>query len=230
MAADTPVMERTTNEKVFARSYTGYGQADYVSEQAHNARIKDTYARLIDPNNSLEDVFAREEKAMARPVENTVAEAPRAEAVRAEAPYLVHNARATADIFRANSAYNRVGSVAQAEVAAYPAEEDEDLRPTSTTIQYQTLDEAKKDTRVYSVSESKRAILGKKEKTIIAVFVAVVIALLTLVVINSAVIASLEDQIASVQSNIDTVRGAIAGVNASISDIISEGAKSLLYK
>lgn len=226
MAADTPVMERTTNEKVFARSYSGFGQADYVSEQAHNARIKDTYARLIDPNNSLEDVFAREEKAMARPVENTVAEAP-----RAEAPYLVHNARADADIFRASNAYNRVDNMAaQAEVAAYPVEEDEDLRPTSTTIQYQTLDEAKKDTRVYNVSESKRTILGKKEKTIIAVFVAVVIALLTLVVINSAVIASLEDQIAAVQTNIDTVRGAIAGVNSSISEIITESVSGLLSK
>ena len=226
MAADTPVIERTTNEKTFARSYTGFGHMDYVSEQAHNARIKDTYARLIDPNNSLEDVFAREEKAMARPVENTVVEAP-----RTAAPYLVHNARANADIFRASSAYNRVdGMVAQPEAATYTAEEDEDLRPTSTTIQYQTLDEAKKDTRVYGVNETKRAILGKKEKTIIAVFVAVVIALLTLVVINSAVIASLEDQISSVQSNIDTVRGAIAGVNSSISEIISETAKSFLTK
>lgn len=226
MAADTPVMERTTNEKSFARNYSGFGQADYVSEQAHNARIKDTYARLIDPNNSLEDVFAREEKAMARPVENTVAEAP-----RAEAPYLVHNARADADIFRANSAYNRVdGMAAQAEVAVYPAEEDEDLRPTSTTIQYKTIDKAQNDTRVYSASESKRTILGKKEKTIIAVFVAVVIALLALVVINSAVIASLEEQIAAVQTNIDTVRGAIAGVNSSISEIITESVSGLLSK
>ena len=68
------------------------------------------------------------------------------------------------------------------------------------------------------------------KKTIIAVFVAVVIALLTLVVINSAVIASLEDQIAAVQTNIDTVRGAIAGVNSSISEIITESVSGLLSK
>ncbi len=225
MAADTPVLERTANEKVPARSFA----TDYASEQAHNARIKDNYARLINPNNSLEDVFKSEEAAMTR-TESAVMEDERVESPVAQQPaYFVRNARADADIFRAASPVNAVSAQAQPAVNTY-VEEDEDLRPTSTTIQYQTMDEAEENTRVYSVSESKRTILGKKEKTIIAVFVAIVVALLTLVIINSAVIASLNDEIAAVQNNIDTVRGAIAGVNSSISDIISEGMKNLISK
>ena len=215
MAANTPVLERTSaTEKIPSRNFG----TDYVSEQEHNARIRDTYAKLINPNYSLDEVFAREEAAMAREKERIANNFTKVDDTRVDNTYLVRNARADAAIFRAESPVN---AVTHEEEVALAEEENEDLRPTSTAIQYKTVGQTARKTGVYSVTESKRPLLGKKEKTIIAIFVAVVVALLALVIINSAVIASLDSQITNVQSNIDTVRGAIAGVNSNIADIIS---------
>ena len=142
-------------------------------------------------------------------------------------PYVVENARADAAIFRADSAVNakREQAVAMqtAEVAvAAPAEEEnEDLRPTSTTIQYQTIGVAgvkvadvKKDTK----AEKKAFVFGKREKIIVAVFVAVV----TLVIVNATIISNLNAEISTVQNSITTVSGAIKGVNSSVSDLVEE--------
>lgn len=264
MAANTPVLERSSaTEKVPARNFGG----DYASEQAHNARIKDTYARLINPNNTVQDVFGetlsdvfkREEAAMARPAERTdrdfarvdnenvanayvvrnagaesaysaqgVANVHAAQAASVASPYLVHNARADAAIFRAESAVNAAAGMQTAASATYAEDESEDLRPTSTTIQYQTVGEAKAAEKIYEVSEAKKPLLGKKERTIVAIFVAVVVALLTLVIINSAVIASLDSQISDVEGQINSVKEAITAVNTDIGNIISQSADDLL--
>lgn len=212
MAVDTPVLERIKSDR--ANGYTLPSRMDVMAEEEHNARIKETYQRLINPENKIEDVFGstREMKEeAAQPVAET-------------APtqiYRVENARADSDLFRAYSAINAQQTVAEAqteeEVAVAPEEyEDEDLRPTSTTIQFQTVNKAKSE----KSAEKKAFVFGKREKIIVAVFVAVVVALVTLIIVNSAIISNIDAEIYQVQEGITTVRGAIAGVNSTVKEIV----------
>lgn len=216
MAVDTPVLERNTSVKN-SESFAVPTRRDYMAEDEHNARIRDTYARLINPNNRIEDVFVAN-RAPER--DETVAEPV------VQRPYLVENARADAAIFRADSAINSksfedVSEVESNQIVDYE-EEDEDLRPTPTTIQYQTI--GKKAQAVVSSTTDKRLFsLGKKEKIILAVVVAVIVALIALVIVNSAVISRLNADIAAVQNSITTVRGALAGVNSTMEEIIYTG-------
>lgn len=214
MAVDTPVLERpTTNERL--RECAVPSRIDFMAEEEHNARIRDTYKRLINPDNKIEDVFGRVQAEEPVAVQESVAPAR---------PYYVENARADAAIFRADSAVNsrrEEAVAAQPEVAAFaPAEEEnEDSLPTPTTIQYQTLGRAE-EKKVSETTDKRTHLFGKREKIIVAVFVAVVVALLTLVIVNSAVIANLNADITHVQDSITTVRGALAGVNSSVEEII----------
>ncbi|MDE6557706.1 MAG: hypothetical protein K2K39_01220 [Clostridia bacterium] len=233
MAVDTPVLERISGERK-TRECAVPSRMDFLAEDEHNARIKDTYARLINPDNKIEDVFSRVQR------KETVVEEPKAQAVVEEQPavrhsitgnhpYVVENARADAAIFRADSAINAkkeqaVAEVAQPAAVATPAEEEsEDLRPTPTTIQYQTIGKAAEKKTVSSIIENSARTFGKREKIIVAVFVAVVVALVALVILNSAIINNLNASIAKVQESITTVRGAIAGVNSTVEDIIFNG-------
>ena len=217
MAVDTPVLESrvqesSVNEVVPARRIN-------LTEEEHNARIKDTYARLINPNyNRVEDVFDN----AAQPVEAPVmqAEPIQTAAPVDNSPYFVENARATAAIFRADSAINAV-SAQQETMVAPEEEENEDLRPTATTIQYQTLGKAEK--KVNSVTDKRSHVFGKKEKILLAVFVLVIVALVTLVIVNSAIINNLNSEIFNVQEKISTVRGAISGVKSSMEDVLLSG-------
>ena len=201
MAVDTPVLERpTTNERL--RECAVPSRIDFMAEEEHNARIRDTYKRLINPDNKIEDVFGRVQAEEPVAVQESVAPAR---------PYYVENARADAAIFRADSAVNvrrEEAVAAQPEVAAFaPAEEEnEDSLPTPTTIQYQTLGRAE-EKKVSETTDKRTHLFGKREKIIVAVFVAVVVALLTLVIVNSAVIANLNADITHVQDSITTEIG-----------------------
>lgn len=215
MAVDAPVLERFTNASDETRSVPS--RMDIVAEEEHNARIRDRYARLINPENKIEDVFDRtEEKAVAP----AVAPAP----VRQAEPYRVVNARADADIFRADSAINiRRAQMAESkpvETVVSVEEENEDLRPTPTTIQYRTVDIKKEE----NVSTEKKTgfVLGKREKIIIAVFVAVVVALITLVIVNATIISNLNAEIAAVQENIAGVRNETIRVNEQAGNIVKD--------
>lgn len=230
MAVDTPVLERRTTELTRAKTpYAVPTRSEYEAEDVHNARIKENYARLINPNNNIEDVFAT-----ATPVKE---EAVVAQPVQAE-PYLVQNARADAAIFRADNPINQ-RFVADATVVN--EEDSEDLRPTAATIQYRTVDcvaEPEEQT-------SERFKLSKKQKTTIIALAAVIVSLIVLIIINSTVIANLNADIANLNSNIvginsdiqysvsniidkinkaqsgiDTLRGATAGVTSNVADIV----------
>lgn len=219
MAVDSPVLERISGETK-ERICAVPSRLDFMAEEEHNARIRDTYARLINPENKIEDVFNRAQQEESVAVEQHETHT----ANSAFRPYVVENARADAAIFRADSAINaRRVEVEQdyTTVAVAPAEEEnEDLRPTPTTIQYQTIGKQEEQTKA---TEKKSFTFGKREKIIVAVFVAVVIALVTLVIVNSAIISNLNADIAQVQNSITTVRGAIAGVNSTVEEIIFSG-------
>lgn len=217
MAVDTPVLEnkvkeRNSGEVVPKRRVN-------LTEEEHNARIKDTYARLINPSyNRVEDVFDSTAQTAQAPVQQV--EAVQTSAPVENRPYFVENARATAAIFRADSAINAAS--AQQETMVAPAEEEnEDLRPTSTTIQYQTIGKA--DAKIKSVTDKRAHTFGKKEKILLAVFVLVIVALITLVIVNSAIINNLNGEISNVQEKISTVRGAISGVTNNMENTLLSG-------
>jgi cell division protein FtsL len=224
MAVATPVLERkvTAQEGSEERSATDRNYS-MSQEELHNSRIRDNYARLINPNYKIEDYFVEpvetNQPTQAQQVINegqTAIDTPQVQTYSAQ-PYLVENARADADIFRADSQINRVARQTVVENVASDEEENEDLRPTQTTIQYKTVEDKKEE----NVSSNKGALLNKKEKIIIAAFVSIVIVMFTLVIINSAIIANLNNDISVLQSGIDTVRGALAGVNSEIAAIVS---------
>ncbi len=226
MADATPVLERRPVDKFRTQYDATQAYIDcFNEEEKHNARIRDTYARLINPDCKIEDVFSSAPKQEVE-VEDC------AETVAPAKPYLVENARADAAIFRADNPINKVSAlnVAEPEIDEFEDEEDEDLRPTPATIQYQTIGRSSAKTEIKSSVSKKEHILGKKEKIIIAVFVSVVLALLALVIVNSSIIAGLNADIATVQSEIVTVRGALAGVNSSIAEIVPDAVRNLLIK
>ena len=216
MAVDSPVLERIAGERK-ERQYAVPTRLDFMAEEEHNARIRDTYARLINPENKIEDVFSRAQQEEKAEVEQPVVH----EAPAAFRPYVVENARADAAIFRADSAINR--RVATVEAVAPAEEESEDLRPTPTTIQYQTIGKQGEQSAATATPQKRADVFGKREKIIVAIFVAVMVALVTLVIVNSAIISNLNADIAKVQDSITTVRGAIAGVNSTVEEIIFSG-------
>lgn len=137
-------------------------------------------------------------------------------------PYLVTNARADAEIFRADSPVNqRFVSPAQAPVVI-DEEENEDLRPTMTTIQYKNMTESeKREVRAIAAEQRNKRVLSGRDKAIIATFISVVVALFVLVIVNSAVIAGLNSELSIIENNINTVSWALDNVNAQIDSITS---------
>lgn len=217
MAVATPVLERTQ-------------QAD----ELHNSLIRERYAKLINPETKLSDLRPQ----AAAPVQEaavvdyaTAEPAPVMEqapvAYVQEKPYLVENARADADIFRADSAINRKVTVVQPMVQPQATaqietveEENEDLRPTSTTMQFTT--QAKSDAfeegKIENTSAGKRISLSKRDKIAIAVVVAVIVALFALIIINSAIISGLNNDLSSLQSSLISAKMAYAGVSQDVAD------------
>jgi cell division protein FtsL len=223
MAVATPVLERkVSNDDTQQQPAT----KTYLSQdELHNSRIRDNYARLINPQYKIEDLFTepavQEQQA---PVQQTMdlgettinaSSANISNVQNVAQPYLVENARADAAIFRAD---NPIYHMEEVNSASYDDEENEDLKPTQTTIQYRTVEENK---ATKTTSENKASPLSKKEKIIIAAFVSIVVAMFILVIINSAIIANLNNDISALQNNIATVRGALAGVNGEIANIVS---------
>lgn len=222
-----------------------------VSEQEHNARIKQNYAALIDPNKKIDEILQRhqpvaEEAAPVQdyaPVQTAYAPVAMPEPVQAPVyeqnyapaftPEIVTGARADSDIFRADSEVNkRLFAPVQAVADDSSEEENEDLVPTATTIQYKTLG-IKKATETSSKIENKAAVskprfnLSKRDKIIVAVIVSVVVALFVLVIINSAVLSGLNSNVANLQSSLTTVKGAFEGVKDEISPYLNISEKDL---
>lgn len=227
----TLVLERTKYEE--KDKY-----APSVSEQEHNSRMRQNYADLINPNKRLDELLRREQSVVEEPVRE-IAYAPVAEPVYEEksftpafVPELVTGARADADIFRADSEVNKrlfepVQAVAE---ESTEEEENEDLRPTSTTIQYRTLG-VKNTTESNKIENSaatkKQLNLSKRDKIIIAVAISVVVALFVLIIINSAVLSGLNNSVSTLQASLTTVKGAYEGVKSEISPYLNISEKEL---
>lgn len=189
MAVLAPVLERKVHRENEIATEVG-SDSLMTADERHNSRIRLNYARLINPEMSVGDIIEREA-------------APRQlveEPVREERPFLVENARADSELFRADSVINR----RQAEVAAMDEEEEnEDLRPTPTTIQYRT--EAVSKVVVEDKISNKQAKahrLSKRDKIIMAVAFVVIAALFILVIVNSAVLSNLHHEVSYLQNDL----------------------------
>lgn len=255
MAIAAPVLERrtdTNDEESY--SYT----APMSSEEIHNARISDNYARLINPETRLDEALGRKvqtpvaepvypayatQEAIATPapaVVNAMSAMPAAPVaqtpVYVQPSRLVESARTTADIFRADSAINARPTAAapvQTPVQAYvptvvmgqadDEEENEDLRPTQTTIQYKTsaMSRSDEEGKIGNIGAEKHFTISKREKITIGVIVGVIVALFTLIIINSAIISGINNDIHTLEAALDEVNGQYAVVNEQIDDYMA---------
>ncbi len=238
MAVATPVIERKISRQVSEN-------AGMTADELHNARMGNNLARLLNPEYKIKDIVASIDKEGS----DVIAAAPAAEqhARPAAAPaqqydngilarrspvqevYTVKNARADADIFRADSTVNRVS----AQATAASEEENEDLRPTPTTIQYQTISAdgtaIAGRTRVLREGEASRAAdegksirLSKRDKTVLGVIVGLILAVFVLIIVNSAVISNLNSDIEYFEGRVEGARTEQTQVSAELEELTSE--------
>ena len=78
---------------------------------------------------------------------------------------------------------------------AYAEEENEDLAPTATTIQYRTEQRARDDKRTV-VEEKRGHAMTMQGKLLMAVYAVVVVVILALIIINTSVLRNLDASIA----------------------------------
>lgn len=229
MAVATLVLERNTSTQE-------------LEDKRHNALIGERYAKLINPELKINDLKnsavaeresvlptqeAQVQTSVCDPVAPAApqAEQPDVKTYYAE-PYLAPSGRADADIFRADSEINK--RLRANQMSASPAkqgeeEENEDLRPTSTTIQYKT-ENAKKSAEEggkISTAAKRHLNLSNRDKIIIAAVVTVIVALFVLIIINSAIISGINEDLNRLQASLDTVRGAYSSISDRINDYVA---------
>ena len=200
MAVGAPVLER--------RPVT-------ISDEEHNARIKQNYARLINPENKIDEALDR---APVATVETPVA--PRQQVSYVQ-PEPAQSARADAAIFNAHSEINQRLAAQQRQVIAEQVSEDEeneDLRPTSTTIQYQTAAKSAmlEEGEIKNAAIEKRIGLVKRDKIIIAAIVSVILVMLVLIIVNAVVLSNLNADVSYLQASLTTMKGSYEGVKDQI--------------
>ena len=215
MAVAAPVLERRANTEEEFDLREKLNTAVMTDDERHNSQISEKYAKLINPECKLSDIIVKETAIEDKP-----------EII--QRPYLVKNARADAEIFRADSVINR-----RLDAPADPAEhiimsvetdeeESEDLRPTQTTIQYKTsgvkttVDEGKIATK----NTEKRG-LTKKDKIILVTVVSIIVALFVLIIVNSAVISNIGKDISYLQSSLASAKTAYANVNSEMQSYLN---------
>lgn len=194
-------------------------------------------------------IIARPASAVQTPAAESPAYAPAHSA--AQPVYVVKNARANADIFRADSPVNRPAQAyaatpaqayeaarAMAAANAAPAteeEENEDLRPTPTTIQYQTIgadgtviiNSAARTMQEGEVArpaereEPAKISLTKRDKVIIGVIVSLILAVFVLIIVNSAIISGLNSEIAAYEGMVSDVQSQYAAVAEDLEELTS---------
>lgn len=217
MAVAAPVLERrTAAEERTSRVYN----ANYISDEEHNARIGQNYAKLINPENKLDEVLNRAPVAEVEAPEISEQQVSYAQSEPAQ------SLRADADIFYAHSEINERLAAQQRQILAEQnseEDEDEDLRPTLTTIQYKT--SAVKNTveegEIVNTGVEKRAGISKKDKIIIAAIVGAIILMLTLIIVNSIVLSNISGEVSTLQSSLTTLKGSYEGVKDEINPWLS---------
>lgn len=194
MAVLAPVLERKLNTE--EKTAEARNTALMNEEDRHNSQISSKYKALINPDATAHDVLGKEVTVQRR---SEITAVP----VKEQKPFLVENARVDSDLFRADSVINRKTEIS----AIAEEEENEDLRPTLETIKYRTENKSKIviDDKI-SNKKSRLSKLSKRDIIIIAATALVVLALFILVVINSAVLSYINNEIDYLQSDLAIAR------------------------
>ena len=223
MAVAAPVLERIVEEEQISAPVRV--APSMTADELHNSQMRENLAKILNPEAKMSDFSFNSPKAAA--AEPVVFAEPAIEEMAAPAqPYLVQNARADADIFRADSIFNRVAAAPVVDEVEIEEEENEDLRPTPTTIQYKTAGhKTVEEGKIANTSAEKRVGLTKKQKIVIAVVVSVIITLLALIIVNSAIITNLNNDLSSLQSHLSSVKTAANNINNQISDLLESEAQ-----
>ena len=215
MALATPVLERnaTTEEKL------AYAEKILTEAERHNSNISSNYAKLINPEYKVSDIITKKQPA-GQEKERALFAEPK---IIEEKPYQVQNARATAEIFRTDSEINkRLYEVDS--VNADDEEDNEDLRPTPTTIQYQTTavktntDEGKIEIK----KSTGKFAFTKRDKIIVAIALSVIVALFILIIINSAVISNLNADAAALKDTLGVSETTLSQVSKDKEEYLEE--------
>lgn len=245
MAVTTPVFERKVNTQ---KTEDERRYERMTAEDLHNSRISDNYARLVNPENKLKDIVASidargpqviqyvEEEV--QPVIQNAMPPVMQTSVNPAPVFFVSNARADADIFRADNPVNARASImpTQSTYVERYEDENEDLRPTSTTIQYQTIgaggavmpsnsSSVRSEGRISRPVEKPRKdgnfVLKKRDKVILGVIVALILTIFTLIIVNSAVISNLSSDISAREALLDEAVAQYEQVEAELNAVTS---------
>ena len=210
MAVLAPVLERkinTESEIAAERSRSIFmptnnfaperSRAPLANDDAsHNSRIKANYEKLINPDLTVSDVINNE------PVQQKKVETP----VIEQTPFWVENARADSDLFRVDSMINSRQAEKNVEVeapASQEEEENEDLRPSDETIKHKTIASSKTGVKTtVTAKQTSVSRFSKRDKIFMVVALAVIVALFVLVIINSAVLSNLNQEVGTLQNNL----------------------------
>ncbi len=149
-------------------------------------------------------------------------------------PDLVQDARVTSDLFRVKSTYEAPAPLeAPAPQFAAPQieeEENEDLLPTMTTRQFGAGGDARGDAvraadedddRLNIVTERQSYEATKREKTLVAVVLGVVVALVVLIIVNAAILMGMNRSAAAVETEYDEAVEALRITQAEYDDLMS---------
>lgn len=239
MAVATPIIERKISRQIT-------DNAGMSADELHNARMGSNLARLLNPENKIKDIVASidaegSQVIAAAPAhtENAQAAAPAQQydngIIARRAPvqevYTVQNARADAAIFRADNPVNRVAAQAQPKTAA--EDDNEDLRPTPTTIQYQTMSadgtviagrtRTMQEGEISRPAEEEKKInLSRRDKAVIGVILGLILAVFVLIIVNSAVISNLNSDIDYFEGRVEGARAEYSQVTAEFNELTSE--------
>lgn len=229
MSVATTVLERRLDVE---ENQSAENAAVTDRDAMHNAMIGPIYRWLVNPDNSGPNPFKQDatnneaaytqqpapaETAYTQPVtENTE--------VREQGITLIQNARADSYIFRSDSFVNQRSSEDVKSEASVmqdsDEEENEDLRPTSTTIQYKTesmkMNEA--EGTITNQTAGKRISLSKRDKVVIAVVVAVIVALFVLIIVNSAIISGLNSELGTLQTSLSAAKANYSDMQGQVAD------------
>lgn len=223
MAVASPVLERklkSTDEREIKNDI--FRSSIMTEEERHNSQISSNYAKLINPESTVNDIVERKEIVREEEQKTPDLNYVPVNETPVQTPYLVRNARADADIFRADSIINKkaeeVNTASTAVVKCEDDEEDEDLRPTPTTIQYKTTGTKKSEEgKIQNVGASKKA-LTKRDKIVIAAVICVIVALFVLIIVNSAIISNLNSDLNYLQSSLTSVKAAYSGISDEVQE------------
>lgn len=145
------------------------------------------------------------------------------------APEVTSNATSAVEEYfrRGEAAQRTVAPEIKESVAAPRVEEGEDLRPSATTMQFESAEESDLYEDLDYKRESKAEEnfrISSKGKMLIAIYSAVVILILSLIIINARMLKSLDGSLSTRNQRVNELQKTYERVNGEYSDAMSDEA------